>query len=101
MTRAKFVTALQLLAMDFDWDEDEDVVLRIVRTLRQAYPEATPEQLITAMKRARTEIELRITAINGWHLDYDITDKRWEKLERMKAHSCFLDEAILNVDLDF
>ena len=101
MTRAKFVTALQLLAMDFDWDEDEDVVLRIVRTLRQAYPEATPEQLITAMKRVRTEIELRITAINGWHLDYDITDKRWEKLERMKAHSCCLEEAILNVDLDF
>jgi hypothetical protein len=87
--------------MDFDWDEDEDVVIRILRTLRRAYPEATREQLITAIKRAQTELHLRITAVNGWHLDYDITDKRWEKLERMKVHSSFLDEAILNVDLDF
>jgi hypothetical protein len=52
-----------------------------------AYPEATREQLIIAIKRAQTEINLRITAVNGWHLDYDITDKRWEKLERMKVHS--------------
>ena len=83
--RAKVVTALQLLAMDVDWDEDEDVVLRILRTLRRAYPEATREQLIIAIKRAQTEIDLRITAVNGWHLDYDITDKRWEKLERIKV----------------
>ena len=83
MKDAKVVTALQLLAMDFDWDEDEDVVLRILRTLRRAYPEATREQLIIAIKRAQTEIDLRITAVNGWH------------------HSCFLYEAILNVDLNF
>jgi len=76
-------------------------VLRILRTLRRAYPEATREQLIIAIKRAQTEIDLRITAVNGWHLGYDITAKRWEKLERMKVHSCFLYEAILNVDLDF
>ena len=97
MNGAKIVTALQLLAMDVDWDEDEDAVLRILRTLRRAYPEATREQLITAIKRAQTEIDLRITAVNGWHVD---TDKCWETLERMKVHSCFLYEAILNVDLD-
>ena len=101
MNEAKVVTALQLLAMYLDWDEDEDGVLRILSTLRRAYPEATREQLIIAIKRAQTEIDLRITAVNGWHVDYDITDKCWEKLERMKVHSCFLYEAILNVDLDF
>src|SRR5207253_10395012 len=74
------------------------IVLRILRTLRRAYPEAKREQLIIAIKRAQTEIDLRITAVNGWHLDYDITDKHWEKLERMKVRSCFLYEAILNVD---
>ena len=65
MNDAKVVTALQLLAMDVDWDEDEDAVLRILRTLRRAYPEATREQLIIAIKRAQTEIDLRITAVNG------------------------------------
>jgi hypothetical protein len=51
--------------VDVDWAEDEDVLLRILRTLRRAYPEATREQLIIAIKRAQTEIDLRITAVNG------------------------------------
>ena len=101
MNDAKVVTALQLLAMDVDWDEDEDAVLRILLTLSLWVCPSQRAQLIIAIKRAQTEIDLRITAVNGWHLDYDTTDKRWEKLERMKVHSCFLYEAILNVDLDF
>ena len=50
MNDAKVVTALQLLAMDVDWDEDEDAVLRILRTLRRAYPEATREHLDEARR---------------------------------------------------
>ena len=62
MNEAKIVTALQLLAMDLDWDEDEDGVLRILSTLRRAYPEATREQLITAIN------VLRLRSISGSQL---------------------------------
>lgn len=49
-----------------------------------------------AIHRAETELELRVTAVNGWCLDYDVTDPRWQWLERMKCHVVDLHEASLN-----
>jgi hypothetical protein len=49
------------------------------------------------MRRAQTELELRVTAVNGWCLNYDITDPRWPWLERMKGHIFILGEAAVNV----
>src|ERR1700745_3793171 len=81
------ITQLQQIALDFDYDHDvPDPVGVIIDALRKARPDATPEQLLTAILRAETELELRVTAVNGWRLEYDIMDPRWQWLEQMKCH---------------
>jgi hypothetical protein len=92
------IVHLQRIAVDLEYDhESPNPVGIIINALRETRPEATPRQLLTAMRRAETELKLRVTAVNGWYIDYDIADPRWRWLELMKDHIFLLGEAQLNV----
>jgi hypothetical protein len=94
---ANLITDLQRIAADFDYDHDVPDPTEFTCALRKARPQASPEQLLIAIRRATTELEVRVTAVNGWYIDYDITDPRWQWLERMKCHIFDLGEAALNI----
>ncbi len=80
------IADLQWIAARFDyyeWD-DADVVGVILDRLRAAHPEATPKQLLLAVRRAEFELSLVITDVDGWweDSDRDIEDPRWQTLDR-------------------
>jgi hypothetical protein len=106
MSDADVITHLQQIALNFDYDHDvPDPVGIIIDALRKARPEASREQLLTAIRRAEIELTLRVTAVDGWphdggdgpYLKYDIADPRWEWLERMKSHIYYLMETTVNI----
>jgi hypothetical protein len=98
MTDESLILDLQRIAVDLEYDhESPDPIGILIDALREARPEASHSQLLTAMRRAITELELRVTAVNGWDLNYDIEDPRWRWLELMKEHIFLLGEAQINV----
>jgi len=98
MTDDSVVVHLQRIAVDLEYDHNlPDPIKVILNALRETRPEAASEQIVLAIRRAITELELRVAAVNGWYLKYDETDPRWQWLELMKDHIILLGEAQLSV----
>jgi hypothetical protein len=93
---------LQSIAARFDYYEGDEpnVAGVILDRLRAAHPEATPKQLLLAVRRAEFELSLVITDVDGWweDPDRDIEDPRWQTLEWLMAHADRLARVEKNIE---